>query len=328
MFQIRLLYCTCIALSISLLTALPTQMLWSQELYPLHEPASTLGKNTLGVRLFNETYKEVNQYRNMTGLRIMYGLTPKLTILATGIASNHHGSLFPPDYPFHNTPERGKTYPMRINGGHLYGKYRFLTLDKNKQHFRMAAYAEGTLVNTSHHESEPNLAMGDTKGVGLGLINTYLYHKFAASLTLGYIHPFAHVGISPDEVISLPSQKVRTHYGKTLTYALSMGYLLFPKKYTSYKQINLNVYVELHGKRFGDGQIDLFIDEPRAYTLDKARYPAALRKGWFVDVSPGIQAIINSNLRIDCSVTLPMLGKSWARFYPVVTIGAQYYFYL
>lgn len=301
---------------------------YAQELYPLHEPASTLGKNTLGIRLINETYNEKVQWRNMTGLRLMYGVTPKLTVMATGIASNHHGEKFPQDFPHSNTPERGAIYPMRFNGAHFYGKYRFLTLDKPKQHLRLAAYAETTLVKTTHHESEPNLAMGDTKGWGAGIISTYLYHKFATSLTVGYIHPWSQTGWSPDVINTLPDYNVRAHYGKALTYGLSFGYLVLPKQYTSYKQTNLNVYLEFHGKFYGDGQIDLNIDKPYGYTLSKYRYPDAFRKGYYVDISPGLQAIINSNLRIDASVTLPLLGKSWARLYPVFTIAAQYYFYL
>lgn len=301
---------------------------YAQELYPLHEPASTLGKNTLGVRMFSETYNEINQLRNMSALRLMYGVTPKLTVLATAIGSNHHGKKFPQDYPFHNTPERGAKYPFRFNGGHLYAKYRFLTLDNKNTHFRMAVYGEGTYVNTSHHEAEPNLMMGDTKGIGGGLIATYLYRKLAASLTVGYIHPFAHTGPSPDVSAGIDDTYVRTQYGQSLTYGLSVGYLLFPKTYSSYRQTNLNVYLELHGKRYEDALVTLLLNTPSEYVLSPLRYPDALRRGGYLDISPGIQAIINSNLRIDFSTTFPLLGFSWARLYPVFTVGVQYYFYL
>src|SRR5690606_35425817 len=123
----------------------------AQELYPLAEPASTLPKQAIGLRLMSETYKEVNQWRNMSGLRLMYGLSPKLTVYATAIASNHHGDKMPVEYPFHNTPERGAYYPYKFNGVHLYAKYRFLSLDAEKAHFRLAVYAEGAYVETTHH---------------------------------------------------------------------------------------------------------------------------------------------------------------------------------
>lgn len=320
------IYCKSLLASLCLLAN--AGLAHAQELYPLHEPASTLGKNTLGIRMFSETYKEINQVRNMSYLRLMYGLNPKWTVYATAIASNHHGEKMPSEYPFHNTPERGANYPYRLNGGHIYTKYRFLTIDKKNMHLRLAGYLEGTYVNTTHHEAEANLSMGDTKGIGGGLIGTYLYQKFAVSATLGYIHPFDQDGYSPDPVASLGDMKVRTKYGNTWTYGLSMGYLLFPKNYESYKQTNLNVYLEFHGKQFSDARITLMKDTDLEYVLDPIRYPAALRKGYYVDVSPGIQVILGSNLRIDASVTFPMLGKSWARLYPVYTIAAQYYFYL
>lgn len=300
----------------------------AQELYPLSEPASTMPKNTLGVRLFTEAYQEVGRVRTMSGLRVMYGVSSKLSVYGTAIFSNHHGKKFPEDMPFHNTPERGAKYPYKLNGGHLYAKYRFVSKDKKNAHFRMAAYAEGTYVKTTHHESEANLAQGDTKGVGGGIITTYLYKKFAASLTIGIIQPFGSTEMSPDVVVGLPDIPIRVRYGTTVPYQLSFGYLLLPKKYNNYKQTNLNLYLELTGKTFGDANLDLYYGTNEAYSLGKGRYPEALLKGYYLDVSPGIQAIINSNLRIDFSVTFPWLGKSWAKLYPVYTLGIQYYIYL
>jgi hypothetical protein len=300
----------------------------AQELYLLHEPASTIGKNTLGIRMFSETYKEWNQIRNMSYLRLMYGINSKLNIYATGIVSNHHGKKFPEEYPFHNTPERGATYPYKFNGVHLYTKYRFLTIDKKNQHLRFAAYLEGTMVKTTHHESESNLSMGDTKGIGGGIITTYLLHKFAISGSLGYIIPFDQIGYSPDPTMAIKDTKVKTKYGNTWSYSLSMGYLLFPKIYKNYKQTNINLYVELHGKKFSDANITLHLDDELEYELSRHRYPAALQQGGYLDISPGLQFIIHSNLRIDFCTTFPLLGKSWARLYPVYTVALQYYFYL
>jgi len=300
----------------------------AQELYPLSEPASTMPKNVLGVRMFTEGYNEVGRVRTMTGLRVMYGATPKLSIYGTAIFSNHHGTKFPNDMPFHNTPERGAKYPYKLNGGHLYAKYRFLSKDKKNTHFRMAVYGEGTYVKTTHHEAESNLVYGDTKGIGAGIITTYLYKKFATSLTVGIIKPFSSTEMSPDYVVGLPDIPIRIQYGTTIPYQLSFGYLLFPKKYDNYKQTNLNLYLELTGKAFGNAQLNLYHGTDEAYDLNNGIYPPALLKGYYVDINPGIQAIINSNLRIDFSVTFPLLGKSWAKLYPVYTLGLQYYIYL
>lgn len=309
---------------LALLCAFP---LPAQELFPLSEPASNLPKGALGIRLFSESYKEVNQWRNMTALRMMYGLTPRLSVYLTGIASNHHGKKMPVEFPFHNTPERGAYYPYKFNGAHLYGKYRFISLDRQNSHFRMAAYAEGTYVQTTHHETEPDLEMGDNKGIGAGLITTYLWRKFAVSLTAGAILPAKYEGLSPDPIESLPDVPVRVRYGKALTYSLSFGYLLLPRKYESYDQTNVNLYLELHGKAFQAARVDIFAGLPNEYFLAQARYPSALQKGYYIDVSPGVQFIVKSNLRIDFSATFSSMGISYARLYPVYTIGIQRYFF-
>lgn len=298
-----------------------------QELFPLSEPASNIPKAALGVRLFSETYKEVNQWRNMTGLRLMYGVTPRLSVYLTGIASNHHGNKLPVEFPFHNTPERGARYPYKFNGAHLYAKYRFLSHDGEHNHFRMAAYGEGTYVRTTHHETEPDLEMGDNTGAGLGLITTYLRHKFAVSLTAGAIFPTVYEGKSPDPIEVLPDVPVRVQYGKALTYSLSFGYLLWPRKYTSYDQVNINLYLELQGKAFQAAKVNIFSGQPNEYFLAQSRYPAALQKGYYLDVSPGIQFILKSNLRVDFSATFSSLGISYARLYPVYSIAVQRYFF-
>lgn len=300
----------------------------AQELFPLSEPASAMPKHVLGIRAFSETYKEVNQWRNMSAIRAMYGLGPRLSLYATLIGSNHHGKKMPEEFPFHNTPERGAYYPYELNGAHVYAKYRFLSLDGPNRHFRMAGYAEAALVKTTHHETEPDLMMGDNSGWGLGTIATYLHRKWAVSVTLGGIWPAARSSVSPDPVATLPDVPVRTEYGRALLYSLSMGYLLLPRTYSGYEQTNVNLYLELKGKAFETARVTLFEGLQNQYVLDAVQYPPALQKGYFLDLSPGLQFIVRSNLRIDLSSTFPMLGKSYARLYPVFTIGAQYYLFL
>lgn len=300
---------------------------YAQELYPLSEPASTMPYRTLGIRLFSETYREVNQWRNMSALRFQYGLTPRLTGYLTFIGSNHHGDKMPEDFPFHNTPERGKYYPYKFNGAHAYAKYRFLSRDGHRRHFRMAVYGEGAWVSTTHHETESSLVMGDNSGWGAGLITTYLHHKFAVSLTTGVIVPFKTESVSPDPIIQFPDVPVRMYYGKNLTYSLSFGYLLLPRKYTSYEQGNLNLYLEFTGKAYQTAKVDLYIDLPNEYYIENLGYPPALQSDYYIDISPGLQYIHRSNLRIEFSTTFRMLGYSYVRLYPVFTLGIQRYFY-
>jgi len=300
--------------------------LFAQELFPLAEPASSIPKGTLGVKLYSETYKEVKQWRFQNGLRLSYGVTPKLSLFLTALSSNHHGDKMPEEFPFHNTPERGKFYPYKFNGFHLYGKYRVLSLDHQNEHFRMAAYAEAAKVKTTHHETEPDLEMGDNSGWGFGLITTLLKNKFAGSLTAGAILPSAYLGSSPDPISSMPDIPIRVYYGKAITYSLSFGYLLLPRKYESYDQGNLNFYLTFKGKYYDAAKVDIFVGMPNEYYLINDQYPKALQRNYFVDISPGIQYIVRSNLRIDFSTSFRCLGFSYAKLYPVYTLGVQRYF--
>lgn len=300
----------------------------AQELFLHTEPASTLPKNVLGIRYFTDNYKEVKQVRHLSALRVMYGISGNLTIYGTAFMSNHHDWKMPEDFPFHNAPERGKIYPLKLDGGHLYLKYRFLNIDEQNTHFRMATFLEGTLVNTTHHETEPDLWAGDNSGIGGGFILTYLHKKWAISNTWEYIHPFNYVGVTPDPIAGLPDIPMKMQYGQTIGFSLSMGYLLFPRKYEHYDQGNLNLYLECRGKFYGSSKINLFHGSDREYYVENDRYPPALKKGYYLDVTPGIQYIYKSNLRIDFSATFRGLGFSYARLYPVISVGIQRYFYL
>lgn len=307
---------------------LGTSLLKAQELFPNTEPASTMPKNVLGVKLFTDNYKEVKQVRNMSALRFMYGIRGDLSIYTTLFMSNHHNYKMPEDFPYHNAPERGKIYPFKFDGAHVYLKYRFWNIDGQNEHFRMAAYLEGAYVNTTHHETEPDLWYGDNKGIGGGFIATYLKNKFAISTTWGYVHPFDYIGVTPDPIIGLPDIPIRMQYGRTLSYSLSMGYLVYPRKYKSYDQGNINLYLELRGKAYTSSKVLTFYGTDLEYYIDNRIYPPALRSGYYLDITPGIQYIYKSNLRFDFSTSFRGIGFSYARLYPVFSVGIQRYFYL
>lgn len=302
--------------------------LLAQELFPNTEPASNIPKKTLGLRYIGEAYSDGNGYiRNVNALRLMYGLTPRLSIYLTGSSSNHHKKNLPTDYPYHNTPERGVFKPYAFNGMSLYVKYRFLSIDEEKSHLRMAVYAEGSTVNTAHDEGEPRL-MDDTKGFGFGYISTYLKNKFAISLTLGGIFPGKYVGYQSDVIESMPDIPTTVKYGDAFNYSLSIGHLLLPKTYNSYKQTNINVYLELMGKYFGDTKVWITPQGVPQYLVETAFIPSALRKGYYLDIVPGVQFIFNSNTRLDVSANFRGIHYSYARLYPQINLGLQHYFYL
>jgi hypothetical protein len=308
----------------------------AQELFPVAENASNIPKGALGIRLLDEGYKESDLYRNLAGLKLLYGITPRLSIYATATVSDIHEKTLPFDFITHNhsggqttsstnTPQEGIPYPYVFNSIDIYAKYRFYSADGVNSHFRMAAYAEGSRVIVPSHEAEPDLLM-HTSGYGAGIIATYLKRHFATSITTGFIIPAEYQGNTYDEYSGVYPTTIQ--YGKAINYSLSFGYLLFPKNYKSYKQTNWNIYCEFTGKAYGAAKAYQY-DGPFAgallYTLPITT--PILKAGKYLDIDPGIQCILNSTYRIDLSLAFPLVNESYDHLYPFYLIGIQRYFY-
>ena len=294
-----------------------------QELFPNTEPASTIPKGVIGLRTLAETYKEGGLLRNMGAVRVMYGISSKLSVYIQGTVSNHHDSILPSDIINHKhvgnqtiyyTQNRvyGTRYPYSFNGGYVYVKYRFFSKDEENKHLRMAVYAEASKIKAAHDEAEPTLT-DDCSGWGAGLIVTELYKRLALSLTTGFIKP------SPYSEYAR-GYHTAVYYGNAVVYNLSVGYRIYPKKYISYYQDNYNIYVELMGKSYAPGRV--FINGENTQVQS-----SSLKAGNYLESHFGIQRIINSNTRLDFTITLPFLGQSYVHFYPLYTFGWQYYFY-
>ena len=246
----------------------------AQELYVNTEPASNMPANSMGIRLTNKFFNM--KFEGNTGMRfepeVMFGLSKNLMVHGIGYLSN-------------NMQE-----DIRFEGGGIYAKYRFLSKDDLHSHFRMAAYAKGSLIdnpyypvlnaghdhNGRNYENEELDLEGMTSGAGAGIIATQLIHKLAISGIVGYNR---HMKNLKNE---LPANVSRS----MINYSLSAGYLLLPVKYKSYEQTNLNLYVEFLGK----SNIDQY------------------RAGYYVDVAPAIQFIFNSTTRLDLSYRTQLFG--------------------
>lgn len=244
----------------------------AQELYVNSEPASNMPARSMGFRL---TAKGMRMdYDGSNALRVepevMFGINKKLMVHVAGYGSNMMQSGF------------------RMEGGSLYAKYRFLSLDEQHSHFRMAAYVKGSLIDnpfmpaTGGHQSYMNYDLdldGGNSGVAGGFIATQLLHKLALSTTVGYTRFLNNVNHPiPDGFSS-----------NAVNYSLSAGYLLLPVKYKSYKQTNLNLYVELLGKTNAGG--------------------GELARGNYLDIAPAIQFIFNSTTRLDLSYRTQLAGN-------------------
>jgi len=238
----------------------------------------------------------------MISCRLMYGLFSKLTVMANFTETNHHGIDFPANLASHTHVgnqtiftsgnfTRGVVYPYLFTGVDLYAKFRFFTRDGEHRHLRMALYGEWSNVNVAHDEAEPTL-MDDTKGYGGGLITTVLKNHLAVSFTTGFILPGKYDGNSPD-LAGGPLVPTTLTYGKAWIYNLSFGYLLYPAHYHDYDEPNINVYMEFKGKSYGEASIV-------QYGIKSVPIQTPLLEaGNYIDVFPGIQTILHSNLRID-----------------------------
>lgn len=245
----------------------------AQELYVNTEPASNMPANSLGIRLTNKFFNM--EHSGDVGMRfepeVMWGVNKRLMVHVLGYASNMMQSS------------------IRAEGGSIYAKYRFLSLDQQHAHFRMAAYVRGSVIDNPYYPVMPTgtHAMrpydneeldleGATSGVNGGIIATQLLHKLALSTTLGYSRYMNNVKDNIPENFSKNS----------VNYSLSAGYLVLPVKYKSFQQTNLNLYVELLGKTNTD----------------------LMGRGSYLDIAPAIQFIFNSTTRLDLSYRSQLAG--------------------
>jgi hypothetical protein len=321
----------------SALLILSVLSLDAQELFPLNQPASVVPKNALGVRLSDIDYKEVDLHRNIVALKVMYGLTPKLTVALSTVVSNYHQKDLPFDFVTHchtctvptgsETPvQKGIEYPYIFDGVDVYAQYRFFSSDGKNQHLRMAAYGEASYIDIQSHLAEPILEDHNT-GIGAGIITTYLVKHFAASFTGGFIIPKAFKGNTYDQYGGVyPTILI---YPDAVNYNLSFGYLLYPQHYSNYNETNWNIYMEFTGKTYGQAIVRQ-VESPFAPFNNYITFPdtnPALQRGSYIEADPGVQCILRSDIRIECSVSFPLVNQSYLHEYPLYIVGVQKYFF-
>ncbi|MCX2452913.1 hypothetical protein OQX61_16675 [Pedobacter sp. PLR] len=244
----------------------------AQELYVFSEPASNMPAKSVGFRLTNEG--RVNpDFTIRTTPELMFGFNKNLMVHAQGFLSNMDGSY-------------------KAEGASLYAKYRFLSIDDMKRHFRAAAFGRISTSNRHGHSEDINLE-GDNSGIQGGLIFTQLLHKLALSATLSYSKAFDNHN---EQMMNKPDQM--------LGYSLSSGYLVLPFVYKNYNQPNFNLYFEVLGKTNPENG--------RSY----------------VDLAPAVQMIINSRTRIDLGYRFQAAGNMANRYNKnMYMVRAEFNFY-
>ncbi|KLT64592.1 hypothetical protein [Pedobacter sp. BMA] len=233
----------------------------AQELYVFTEPASNMPTKSIGVRLTNEGMFNNPDFVSRTIPEVMFGFNKNLMAHAQAFLSDMDGKY-------------------RLEGGSLYVKYRFLSIDEAQSHFRAAAFGRISTSKRPTYTRDINLE-GDNSGVQGGLIFTQLLHKLALSATLGYAHAFKD---SESQIAGMPRPN------NMLSYSLSSGYLLFPLVYKNYKEPNFNFYFEMLGKT-----------DPSSGQS-------------YLDLAPAVQLILNSRTRIDLGYRFQATGNMVNRY--------------
>jgi hypothetical protein len=260
-------------LFIALLGFSAIQFTLAQELYVFTEPASNMPAKSIGVRLTNEGMFEPT-FSNRTLAEVMVGLNKNFMFHLQGFVSDMDGKY-------------------RVEGGSIYAKYRFLSIDEAQSHLRAAAYARVSTSNRRFPSEDINLE-GDNSGLQGGIVVTQLIHKLALSATVGYTNAFNTSKVLRYSSLTSGPQGISinpiTEPREMLNYSLSSGYLLLPFVYKNYNQPNFNLYVELLGKT----------------------NPA--NGNSYFDIAPAVQLILNSRTRIDLGYRFQAAGNMPNRY--------------
>ena len=248
----------------------------AQELYVLTNPASNIPAKSLVLKGMGKTvasnHHSGNEYRLSPECQM--GLHKNL-MLTGGVSFS--------DMYFR---ERQAFESFRLSA-----KYRFLSLDDVHRHFRMAAHAGYGWSDNPLVYQELNLE-GDNGGWQTGLIATGLVNKLAVTAGFSYLNVLQN------------NRKIDLGFPfstNALIYNLSAGYLLFPFRYKSYDQVNVNVYCEFLGQQNAD-----------------------LNRG-FIDVAPAIQFIVASRMRINAGARYLLSGSAHRMATQAYYVSMEYY---
>ncbi len=222
--------------------------MYCQELFVVTDPASNVPANSLGINvmqlLFKEQIKTGYNYHLMP--EITFGLNKNLMFRGSAFISNRSNQLY-------------------TEGGSFMTKYRFFSSDDLQSHFRMAAYLRYSFNRADIHQEQIEI-LGHNTGVESGIIATKLIKKLAISSSISF----------EKAKDNKPNYPFPNTIGNNATnYTLSFGRLMYPPKYTSFKQTNINLMVEIVGQTINENGKS------------------------FLDIVPAIQFIFNSQARVD-----------------------------
>ena len=238
--------------------------LFSQELYVFSNPASNVPANSLSFKYSSKWVGGNNMNHSSNASRHMLesqlGISKKI-MLRAGVSLS--------DMYSHEK--------QQFESFALSAKYRFFSNDDVHRHFRAALFLN-TVFSKNDLRYDELTVEGDQSVVQGGIILTQLINKLAVSTTVALTEV-----VNPERWQKYAGPRRFGYQG--INYSFSSGYLLFPKKYISYKQPNLNIYFECIGG-FG-------LDKRFSYT----------------DLAPALQLILNSNSKINLGYRFQLVGQ-------------------
>lgn len=229
-----------------------------QELFLLTDPASNVPANSLGVNILQSAFEREMTSGYMYGImpEVTYGLNRNLMFRASAFVSNRNNE-------------------MVAEGGNFLAKYRFYSQDDLNSHFRLAAFGRYSFNNAHIHQEQIEI-MGQNSGFETGIVATKLIKKLAISSTISFEKAFDNT----------PNNSFPDNFGNNATnYTLSFGKLMYPKKYTSLKQTNINLMVEFIGQTINENGKS------------------------YLDVVPVVQFIFNSQARLDLAYRRELMSS-------------------
>lgn len=268
--------------TITLLLLFLSVNLYSQELYIVTNPAANLSKHRLEFRNIIVSYDNFSYYHN--SFQLNYGLLGNLTLYNSVYYSLDQ------DYQF-------------LGNYEVSARYRFADIDKKNYHIR-GAYQSGLVIpvnakpivngaveyeihpghvvkfyNFANDITIPSIDFHTTDNYTFRneLIVTNLVKKFAATGAMAY-----NINIAKNDF----------KFGNFFDWSLSFGYLLLPKVYESYDDVNVNLYMENKAYYFYKNQ---FLGE----TINNSG-------GFRLDTYLGIQSILFSSLMLELSYKIPI----------------------
>jgi hypothetical protein len=270
-----------------LLFTLPALISYSQELYIVTHPAANLSKNRLEFRNAVMGYDNFKYYHSYFALN--YGLLGNLTIYNDVYYSLDQGYKFLGNYEFA-------------------ARYRIKDFDKRNYHLR-TAYQTGLIIPVNaqpivdgavEYEIHPghkvkfynfvnditipsvDFHTTDNFTYKNDLIVTNLTGKFAATGEMGFN-------------VNFPKNDFK--FGNYFDWSLSFGYLVLPKVYKSYDDVNINLYWE-----------------NKAYYFYKNKFlgtEVANSGGFRLDTYLGVQSIFFSSLMLEFSFKIPVHSNEY-----------------